>query len=154
MEKEYKNNVFEKEVSASLKRVYEMYRNDPLAMGLLMYKLLEERENSNRLMKTLLARIEKLEKRIEELSSSKSKETVQKEEVKEEILLSEADEKIVEIISKKGKATAKEIAKEMNYKGANAASARMNRLYENGILKKKRIGKKVYFFLRRQGDQF
>ena len=140
MEKDYKSSDFHNELSSDVKRVYELYTKDPLINGVLLYKLLEERENTNRIMKTLLKRIEELEKKL--MLSAPS---TQKEETVE--LLSEADSKIVSFIKAKGKATAKDIAKEMHYKGANAASARMNRLYEAGILKKKRIGKKVYFFL-------
>ncbi len=142
MEKDYK--AFENELEGSKKYVEKLMKENPLALGVLMYKVMEERENTNRLLKTILNKIERLEKRIEMIEESKNEIKVRKKDV----LLSEADERIIEIIRRLGKATAKEIAKEMNYRGANAASARMNRLYEQGILLKKRVGKKVYFFLK------
>ncbi len=149
MEKDYKSSDFHNEVAQDIKRVYELYTKDPLVNGVLLFKLLEERENTNRVMKTLLRRIEELERKLGLSASSTpslpSNTQLKKEHIEE--MLSEADEKIVSFIKKNGKMTAKEVAKEMGYKGANAASARMNRLYEAGILKKKRIGKKVYFFL-------
>lgn len=139
MEKDYKDDGFHRELKESISRVYSLYTKDPLVMGVLLYKLLEERENTNRLIKTVVRRIEELNKQQPEQQKPTSK-----EEIKE--LLSETDQRILSTIKKLGKATAREIAKEMNYKGANAASARLNRLYESGFLKKKRIGKKVYFF--------
>jgi len=45
-----------------------------------------------------------------------------------------------------GKASAEEVRAKFKYKGKNAASARLNRLCDMGLLEKQQAGKKVYFF--------
>ncbi|MBN2477819.1 hypothetical protein JXB01_00840 [Candidatus Micrarchaeota archaeon] len=110
---------------------------DPVVLGELVYRLLEEKENTNRILKTLLQRIEQLEIKLGEKPAEKEKTN--------EILLPSTDEKIVQLIEKSGKATAEDVRKALNYKGKNAASARLNRLCKMNILKKQQVGRKVYF---------
>ncbi len=59
--------------------------------------------------------------------------------------LSELDAKIMQIIQIRGMACADDIMKEMTYKGRNAASARLNRLYKQGLLERWQLGHKVYY---------
>ena len=126
------------ELGNAAEYVKQKLREDPFFASVIMYRLLEERENTNRLLKTLIQRLERIEAKLE----GKSKE-------EKELILSEIDEKILEIVKELGKVTARDVAKRLGYRGANGASARLNRLYEAGLLKKKRAGKKVMFFLAR-----
>jgi hypothetical protein len=59
--------------------------------------------------------------------------------------VSELDRKIVQHIQIAGLACADDIKKAMNYKGRNAASARLNRLCDKGILTRYQLGHKVYY---------
>ncbi|MDD2655820.1 MAG: hypothetical protein PHQ80_04095 [Candidatus ainarchaeum sp.] len=119
---------FREKISADLQQNLEKFR-DPVVLGELMYQLLEERENTNRILKNILQRMEALEKPRE----------------LEEPLIPEMDEKIVEFVRKKGKATADDVQAEFGYKGKNGASSRLNRLGALGLLKKRQVGRKVYF---------
>lgn len=107
---------------------------DPIVLGELFYLLKEERENTNRILKTLLTKIETLELKF-----------IQKEG-KEECMLPEVDEAIV-LFLKQGPKTAEDVQKKFGYKGKNAASARLNRLHDLGVVGKKQVGKKVFFIL-------
>jgi len=137
-DKVYKTNVagsgFSQEIERDIQENVEKFR-DPVILGEMIYKLLEERENTNRILKNLLIKIERLEKQ----------QASPVEEV-EEPLLPEVDAKILEFVQEAGKVTAEEVRNKFKYKGKNAASARLNRLYELGLLRKKQVGKKVYFF--------
>jgi len=42
-------------------------------------------------------------------------------------------------------ACAEDIKREMNYRGRNAASARLNRLHKQGLLDRYQLGHKVYY---------
>jgi hypothetical protein len=42
------------------------------------------------------------------------------------------------------------VRRALNYRGTNAASARMNKLFEKGVLDKEQVGRKVYYVLPRQ----
>lgn len=137
-DKVYKTNVtgsgFSQEIERDIQENVDKFR-DPVVLGEMIYKLLEERENTNRILKNLLTKIERLEKQgpspVEEVG---------------EPLLPEVDAKILEFVQETGKVTAENVRNRFQYKGKNAASARLNRLYELGLLRKKQVGKKVYFF--------
>lgn len=142
-EKIYKANAqasgsenFNYEIERDIKTNLEKFR-DPIVLGELVYKLLEERENTNRILKNLLAKIESLEQKLGAAPI----------EEPEELLVPEIDEKIIAFIKEKQKVTAEDVRAHFGYKGKNAASARLNRLCDMGILKKKQVGKKVFFFL-------
>ena len=111
--------------------------NDPVVLGELIFLLYEERENTNRILKNLLQKIEQLERRLAE------KETVQQKQAKPP--LPQIDQEIVEFVRKKGNATALDVKNRFGYKGTNGASARLNKLCELGYLKKSQVGRKVYF---------
>ena len=111
---------------------------DPIVLGEMVYRLLEERENTNRILKTLMAKIESLEAKISSspIEASTSQTTI----------LADVDEQIMQFLKDCKKATAEEVRAKFNYKGKNAASARLNRLCDMGLLQKTQAGKKVYFF--------
>ena len=133
----YKDNVeggFRKELKEDLEKNLAKF-NDPVVLGELVSKLIEERENTNRILKNILAKLEAIEQG-QAGPTGKS----------EEILVPEIDEKIIAFIKERGKATAEDARVAFNYSGTNAASARLNKLCMLGLLDKKRVGKKVYFF--------
>ncbi|NPA86623.1 MAG: hypothetical protein GXO00_01300 [Candidatus Diapherotrites archaeon] len=104
---------------------------DPTTVGLMIALLIEERRKTNQLLQKILEKLERLE-------ISKEKELTD---------LSEADERIIELIRERGMVTAEDVKEALGYKGLNGASARLNALYKRGILKKVRKGRKVYFAL-------
>jgi hypothetical protein len=126
---------FTREIKSDLEANMEKFR-DPVVLGELVYRLLEERENTNRLLKNILQKLETLEAR-----------GVSTTEVREEIpLLPEIDTQILAFVKEQGQATAEEVRKRFKYKGKNAASSRLNRLCKQSLLAKKQVGKKVFFF--------
>jgi len=60
-------------------------------------------------------------------------------------LLPEIDEDIAAFVAKRGGACAEEVQAKFGYKGRNAASSRLNRLCDLGVLEKVQVGRKVYF---------
>ena len=125
---------FSEEVEKDIQENMEKFR-DPMVLAEMMYKLLEERENTNRILKNIFTKLERIEKNMQ-LTGVET----------EEPLLPEVDTKILEYVSGLGKATAEDVRTKFKYKGKNAASARLNRLCELGLLRKKQVGKKVFFF--------
>ncbi len=128
-----------KEIRADLAEQMEKFK-DPVVLGELVYKLLEERENTNRILKTLLRRIEELQIQVKEKNMTKEK-TIERKE----IILPKIDQGIYNAVKELGKVTAKKIQIRFKYKGRNAASARLNKLYSLGLLEKKQVGRTVYF---------
>ncbi len=62
-----------------------------------------------------------------------------------EVPLSQLDTKIVQFIDRNGWTCADDIKKLMGYRGRNAASTRLNRLYKEEVLERKQLGHKVYY---------
>lgn len=136
-EKEFKatDTVFRREIASDLEENLEKFK-DPVVLGEMMYRLLEERENTNRILKTILQRLDTLEAKGMPL-----------EHVIEEVpLLAEIDQEILDFVKGSGKATAENVRERFNYRGKNAASSRLNRLCSKSLLFKKQVGKKVFFF--------
>ena len=128
------------ETVEEFKRFKEEMQN-PLVMGAMLHKLSEEKSSTNQLFKELVTKLDKLselEKRLAKIESILQQEP-------EKRVLSETDEEIVSLISMRGKACAEEVQKQFNYKGTNAASARLNNLVRQGVLNKVQAGKKVFF---------
>jgi hypothetical protein len=138
-DKEYKpiDSAFTKEVRSDLETHMDKFK-DPVVLGELVYRLLEERENTNRLLKTLLQKLESLEMKMGAASAAPTGVA--------ETLLPEIDEQIMRFVKDTGKATAEEVRAKFKYRGKNAASARLNRLCDMGLLQKQQVGKKVFFF--------
>jgi len=102
--------------------------------------------DENKKTTMLLARISDNLARIESERAdySKGSENPAQGAIKE-LLISELDAKIIEHIQRFGMACADDIKKQMAYKGRNAASARLNRLRQQGILERYQLGHKVYY---------
>ncbi len=108
---------------------------DPVVLAGLLHLLSEERENSNRMFKTIIERLDRIEN---EVSNKEAKEQ----------LLPKVDQKIIDFIQQKNAVCAKDVKTQFKYKGVNAASARLNKLCSNGLLVKQQVGRKVYFKLK------
>jgi hypothetical protein len=107
----------------------ELASKDPVFMANLIYSLKEERDRTNGLLATLLRKIELLEKKIEKMDKTLPQ--------KESKILGEVDSELIEFVNKKGKVNARDVQKEFKYKGRNAASSRLHKLYTEGLLDKK-----------------
>lgn len=138
-DKEFKptDNAFIKEIKSDLEQNIEKFK-DPMVGAEMLYRLLEERENTNRLLKTLISKLEAIEAKLGQPPSQAQN---------EDLLLPEVDEQILSFVKQKGKVIAEEVRAKFNYRGKNAASARLNRLCDLGLLSKKQVGRKVFFFL-------
>lgn len=124
------------EIEDELKENLEKFK-DPVVLATIAYKLLEERENTNRILKNVLARLDQVE-------AGKGTGAAPPQNA----FLPEIDQKIIDFVGKSGKATAQDVQTHFGYKGSNAASSRLNRLAKEGFLEKKQIGRKVFFLLR------
>ena len=112
---------------------------DPLVLSVLVFKLLEERKETNKILKDIQEKYDKLQ------FSLSQKESVSNLDTK---MLSETDDKIISYIREKKRADAEEIKEAFGYKGTNAASQRLNNLVKDKYLQKITAGRKVYFIIR------
>ena len=132
---------------------------DPFMLASYIYKLAKEREQYN---KQLLQLNEKVDKVLERLDSPSTNSLPPSTDANTKLsfhsphslnLLPLHDQKIISFVSHQKAVTAEQVRMEMNYKGKNAASARLNLLFNKGLLQKTRSGKTVYFTLNPQKPQ-
>jgi len=117
---------------------------DPTVHASIMYTALRERENTNRILKNILARIDAMQLKIQALEERARALTAPATQAAP-TALADVDKSIISFIKSKGNCTAEDIQQALRYKGRNAACARMNRLFELGVLSKQRSGKKILY---------
>lgn len=110
---------------------------DPTTIGLLLYRLSKEREAGNQMLKQIL-------EKLEQISTSLATVPAQPQT---EAMLADIDKQILTYIQHSGKVDAEEIQAKFGYRGKNAASARLNALFQKKLLNKGRAGKKVLYWV-------
>ena len=118
---------------------------DPYVVGAMIHRLVEERKLTNALFRSIDKKLEELVEISRQMRDSIREGSAGKEEI--EAFLSDVDKEILKYVKLKKKVCAEEVQKKFKYKGKNAASARLNQLAKEGLLKKKRAGKRVIYYI-------
>jgi len=144
---------FEEMIGDISQAVHEI--SDPVAIAGMLYNIAEEKKSSNLIVREINAKFDQLMQKIEKLTTELSKlnETVTVTPTPNAnghatIELSERDQEILDFVSKKNRACAEEVQSHFKYKGRNAASARLSKLFKENKLKKIYVGRKVYYTLK------
>lgn len=114
-----------------------------LSTDQLIKYMIDEREKTNRMLASITDKLIKFEKQIEAPAEEAAYSYMQNREVP----LSKLDSDILNFIqSQPNSMTCADNVKEvMHYKGRNAACARLNKLYKEGLLDRLQLGHKVYY---------
>jgi DNA-binding transcriptional ArsR family regulator len=122
--------------------------SDPMTLSVLLFALAQEREKTNKILEEQNAKFEKMFVQLQNRETRT--EPLGIEEVPKSIeVLPEIDQRIMDFVEQKGMAEAGQIMEALSYKGKNAASQRLNKLYREGHLKKVRSGRKVLYLARK-----
>jgi hypothetical protein len=116
---------------------------DPVAIGMMLYQIAEERKSTNLIVKELNAKIDGLMSKISQLEEAKAQ-----PQVPQSSGLSDRDLEVLEYVKKGGRICADTLREKFNYKGKNAASARLSKLFHEGMLEKEYAGRTVYYKIR------
>jgi len=127
------------EISADMQEILKESSN-PAFLAALLYKLAKEREETNKILRSLEAKFAKIQELMLSNSNSSSSHTKQ-----EESILSEPDQHIMQLVGELGMVSANDVLVRLSYKKSNAASQRLCKLVREGHLKRIRSGKKVLF---------
>ena len=131
--------------------------SDPDVRNILFYLMSEEKSN-NILVRdidsklyniteklwnlgTLLEKLDTMSTQIAELNEKLD----QTQQQNRSELLSERDREILDFVVNTKRVCAEDVQGKFGYKGRNAASARLNNLYQKGMLKKIHAGRNVYY---------
>ncbi len=118
--------------------------NNPALLGILVFKLAEERRKTNQILLDIHKKYDKI---LWELKQQKSDTSSNQPLTSSPVsgILPEQDQLILHLANSRGFITATEVKKELGYKGTNAASQRLNKLVRENYLKKNQSGRKVVF---------
>jgi len=120
---------------------------DPVMLAALMHTAASERENTNRLLKTLIEKLDakfvEVDRRLSAVESGANAHAPFPSE--EEVLLPAVDEEMLRFVKEKRHVSAEEVRRRFGYRGKNAASSRLNRLFELGLLEKRQVGRAVLY---------
>lgn len=118
--------------------------HDEGSVSTIVKYMIDERERTNKMLRGITERLKKLEVELTTIEEADQR-GMEFPVGNREIPLSNLDSKILEIAQAKGMVCADDVQREMNYKGRNAACARLNRLHRGGLLERYQLGHKVYF---------
>lgn len=113
---------------------------DPVAIGLMLYSIAEERKSTNLIIKELNAKIDGLVNKISEFEKQPATAPAPATPA-----LSDRDQEVMNFVRSRGRVSAEEMQKKFKYRGKNAASARLSRLFHEGILEKEYAGRRVLY---------
>jgi predicted nuclease of restriction endonuclease-like RecB superfamily len=131
--------------------VGEKVKNDEINSNLfsLIKYLIDENKRTTMILQNLAQGINRLENELfNDAEPSQAVEEVPQFPIAQgakEIPISDLDARILQIIQRKGMACADDIKANLNYKGRNAASARLSKLYKEGLLSRYQLGHKVFY---------
>jgi hypothetical protein len=115
---------------------------DPMFLSMLLFKLLEERQKSNKLVEELNRKYDEIMFKLKTQPSVPQADELARKEFN---ILPEQDQMIIGLIQERGRVEANEVQRLLNYKGQNGAAQRLNKLVKEGHLKKVRAGRKMFF---------
>ena len=136
------------ELKRELKEVSEKGRDElPEGANLstLMKYLVDERTRTNKTLESITQRMKALEEMMSAMELNSQAQDDYSAVASREVPLSGVDAKLINFVQAKGMACAEEVKAFMNYRGNNAACARLNNLHRLGLLERLQLGHKVYY---------
>jgi len=120
---------------------------DPMFLAVLLFKLAEEREKTNKLLEQIAGKFDAIMAKVKttEAGNPRVQENPLAFAKEPALMLPEQDQMIVHLAHAHGQVTAEDVKAELGYKGKNAASQRLNRLFREGHLRKVQSGRKVLY---------
>ena len=143
---------YEKEFEEIVGNLSETMKDmsDPMAIGSMLFTLAEERKSSNLVIRdinakfdSILQKLGDISVRIQEMEGKVSQPAAMIERATSEI--SDRDREIMEYVVQNKRVCAEDIQTKFQYRGSNAASARLSRLFKDNLLEKVYVGRKVYY---------
>ena len=126
----------------------EKAKSDEIGSNLLsLFKyMMDENRKTNMVLKGMHDKLDRMESELHADSGQEDQRDLKENKrFAKEQPVSGLDAKIMQIIQISGMSCADDIKKQMSYRGRNAASARLNRLYKLGLLERYQLGHKVYY---------
>jgi len=144
------------ELNMDIQEIMAQSKN-PMFIAVLLFKLAQEREKTNQMLEKINEKFDQIMLRLKTqnmpsqgmpMQMESGIEAQQAENPVPLKALPDQDQLIVHLAFEKGQISAEEVKKQLGYKGKNAASQRLNKLFKEGHLKKLQAGRKVVYMAR------
>ncbi len=132
------------ELSLEIQEVAKHSKN-PAFLAMLLFKLAEEREKTNRMLAQIFDKFDAIMLRLKTEQTPFAKDALTEPAGGQATMLPEQDQIILHLVRANGQITAEDVRHELGYRGKNAASQRLNRLFKEGHLRKIQSGRKVLY---------
>lgn len=142
--------------------VYQM--SDPVAIATMLYSIAEEKKSGNLVIRdingkfdNMIGKLERILMNLEELNGKLNSPQANAQQAStttqpQPCNLSDRDNEVLDFVSLNKRVCADDLQKRFKYRGRNAASARLSKLFRDNILEKTYVGKKV-FYVTKAGSQ-
>ncbi|HDH41389.1 MAG TPA: hypothetical protein ENG12_03170 [Candidatus Altiarchaeales archaeon] len=122
--------------------------SDPVSIATMLYTLVEERKSSNLVIRDINAKFDSILEKLKEISTRLNElesRLVTPSTEHATFELSDRDREILDYVTKNKRVCADDIQEKFKYRGRNAASARLSKLFRERLLEKVYVGRKVYY---------
>ena len=120
------------------------YSENPVFLAMLLFKLAEERDKTNKMLEQIFDKFDAIMLKLKTEQGSTARESMPTA-AETSPALAEQDQIIMHLAKANGQIGADLVKTELGYKGKNAASQRLNRLFKEGHLRKIQAGRKVLY---------
>ena len=132
-----------------------VYDVDPVAVGQMLYRIAEEKKSNNLVVKDINGKFDQMMAKLDRIATlleeaAKRSETQVAAKRPDNIDISDRDQEILEFVKSRKKVCADDVQDHFKYRGRNAASARLNKLFRDNVVDKIYAGRNVYYALRTQ----
>ncbi len=137
------------ELSLDIQEVYK-HSKDPMFIAVLLFKLAEEREKTNKILEKIFDKYDEIMLKLKTPGGAMNEAslTPTPQPLPATQILPEQDQMIMHLVATRGQISAEEVRAELGYRGSNAASQRLNKLFKDGHLRKVQSGRKVLYLAR------
>jgi hypothetical protein len=131
---------------------------DPVVVGKLLYNIASEKKSYNLVVKDINAKFDQLGEKLDRIATLLEQMNQKRTETPapaaerraETVEISDRDREILDFVKARKRVCADDVQDRFQYKGRNAASARLHRLYRDKVLEKVHAGRNVYYTMRNQ----
>ena len=133
-----------------------VYDVDPVAVGQMLYRIAEEKKSNNLVVKDINGKFDQMMAKLDRIATlleeaAKRSETAPAISRRpDNVDISDRDQEILEFVKSRKKVCADDVQDHFKYRGRNAASARLNKLFRDNVVEKVYAGRNVYYALKTQ----
>jgi len=130
----------------------EAVHEDSVAIGSMLYTIAEEKKNNNLVVKDINGKFDQMMAKLDKIATLleiiAEKNEAASNTRPDNIDISDRDEEILEFVKAQKRVCADDVQNFFKYRGRNAASARLNKLFRDNIVEKVYAGRNVYYTLK------